>query len=190
MDCTRIHGAFERNDCGLRAESGASAAAGRNAGVRFVFDSGALSNRCDERATRDCERRNIFDPLLAFLAALVSALVLSFLFRGVGKARTPGESGLAGRETDCVRLLADGRASGAVARTICDGRTERFFSVRLFYVLHIPADRRWCFVLAARLGSILGDDDVLRSGICDWLLHRDDFSNPESVVRYGGNVAQ
>src|SRR5580765_2109251 len=131
MDRARLHGTVEWTDCNLRAKSGASAATGRNASVRFVLDSGALSNRRGERAACDCERRNIFDPLLAFLAALVSALVLSFLFRGIGKARTPCESGLAGRETDCVRLLADGRASGAVARTVFHARAERFLSVRL-----------------------------------------------------------
>src|SRR5262249_37065379 len=120
----RLHGDFECADCNLRAKPGESAAPRRNARVRLVAYSRVVPRGGAQRTARNSAWRNIFDEVLAFLAALVSAPVFSFLLCRAGEACAPGESRLAGRQADCFRLLAYGSASSAAARTIFDASAK------------------------------------------------------------------
>src|SRR5690242_3145971 len=185
MGGTGIPGDFERHDRRVCGKPGASGAADGAAMVRGVCNFRAVPNRSAGIAGK---RDGVRAKMVALLAALVSASFLFVLFRGAGVPRACSESGMGGRETDRVRLLADGRASFGVAGTVRDASAKRFFSAGVPDVLRLSAGARRRAVRSKGLGRILGGDDVFGGGICHRVCDRYALSDRKPVVRDGGMV--
>src|SRR5260370_4807289 len=132
MGCVRVSGFFQRDDFRVPEKSGADKRSAtleadwragdcRHADFHFVFRKRARGN------SRTTGRRYPYDAVLAFLAALVSTSIFSFLLRGAGVSRSFGQSELAGCETDCVRSLDVWRSSRGMGGTIRNAHPQRFF---------------------------------------------------------------
>src|SRR5215472_8254873 len=74
------------------------------------------------------------------------------------------------------------RASGASG-------VDRVHGVFLFHLFCLPADPRRRSLLPARLGKLLGGDDLLRRRLRARLRHRDALVDRESVVHARGSLA-
>src|SRR5579863_592886 len=115
MGGTELSGNFQRADFDLRGKPRAAVEApGRPVGGRGGDYGGLPCGRGlgffragfgAGRAWRGAELRA---EILAFLAALVSASVFSFLFRGNERNGAADSAAMAGREADRVRSLANG----------------------------------------------------------------------------------
>src|SRR5260221_11571487 len=118
-----LSGLFQCDDFALRAKSCADKRHATLETVCSTSDCGHadlddLRRKRARRTARSAKRRNDCDSFLAFLAALVSASVFSFLLRGAWLPGSSGESEMARRKTDRVRSRFVWRASNGLAGTI------------------------------------------------------------------------
>jgi len=140
------------------------AAAGRKRRRSFQFLILALS-----RIAATSEQRATLHGELCRLASGISGgtgirTCSFFLFEELGKARTPGESGWQDAKLIAFDYWLTGVHPALWLEQFATPARNDFFQFAYLNVLHVPADRRRCSVLAAQTGKRIGDDDVLRSG--------------------------
>ena len=177
-------------DHDIRAKSRASGEVNRNPGGRSRADPDSVPRGIRHRRANALALRIAFLPVLAFLAALVSALVFFVLLRRNGAVGAPCESWLGGHQADCLRPLAYRGESIAVAGAVRTSCPHRVHAVRVFHLLCLSADSRWHSVLQARFRQLLGGDDVFCRRLRAWLRDSHAFPGAEPMVHAGGPVAR
>src|SRR6266478_8584686 len=86
--------------------------------------------------------------------------------------------------------MADGSESFVVARALSAAGPERIHAIRLLYLLRFSADSRRDSLLPARLGELLGSDDVFGGWLCFGLRDLDVFPCAKPVVHLCEHVAR
>src|SRR6267378_4134452 len=86
--------------------------------------------------------------------------------------------------------MADGCESFVMAGAICSPGAERIHAIRLFHLFSFSARSRRDSLPPARLGKLLGSDDVFGGCVRAWLYHLDILSGAKPVVHVCRHVAQ
>src|SRR5216683_3070522 len=86
--------------------------------------------------------------------------------------------------------MVDGCESFVVAGAICAPGAERTHAIRLFHLFSFSSRSRRDSLPPARLGKLLGSDDVFGDWLCAWVCHLHIFSGAKPMVHVCGLVAQ